>query len=692
MVEYAFSPSVTRAEFGRIRKGTYASVADVTVRIGTDVPEAEGFVSEEGSTSRSRAFVLKRNAVLPEDLAVLDKTFASKARAGTSKRAAVLDQEDGASHTTIAGYYDRRDTRSNAILKKINDKQKPLDMGSTVCRVTSFTRNTPRNWKKSIAAFERAAELHRAMDPERYATQLAFVDEDVLPCYRIGTTAYTTVSANWNFRTKIHVDDGDFDRGGGLLVIAGCGYEGGELCFPRLGVAVELFPGDALAMDVFEWHGNLPIRTTAPEGYRLSLVLYARHNMSKCKKILDPHNLVGVEWAPTPHALRFEKTLDKVAECARKMGRVPPVGTRYAGLNVGEWCHNRRTDHRAGELSPEQVLAIERAIPCWTWENDSTSMDAAHAATRRRNAARFDLCARLVAEFSFAHGRLPKSGELVQNMDLGKWIDNRKQDARKGRLSSEQADALQSVLRTEPVKTCPDYEIAVHSYKRPETLRDKTAKLLELYGIPAARVTVFVADDSELETYEAALRDSPYRGRIMIGDPGLRLLNYIHQYYPEGTRLVCMDDDFVDLYRLKEGGLVRVDDLEQVIRDGFRLCLAHGASLWGVYPAKNAFFMRREPRVGLVYIAGAFWGGINSRDLPITLDDLEDYERTLLHYERDGKVCRIDYVTFEKMTEQHAKNQERVLESARDLVARFPHLCSMYIRSTTGLAEVRLIS
>ena len=44
-----------------------------------------------------------------------------------------------------------------------------------------------------------------------------------------------------------------------------------------------------------------------------------------------------------------------------------------------------------------------------------------------------------------------------------------------------------------------DYKIAIPSYKRPETIKNKTLKLLSKYNIDKKKVTVFVANDKEKE-------------------------------------------------------------------------------------------------------------------------------------------------------------------------------------------------
>ena len=46
-----------------------------------------------------------------------------------------------------------------------------------------------------------------------------------------------------------------------------------------------------------------------------------------------------------------------------------------------------------------------------------------------------------------------------------------------------------------------DYKIAIPSYKRSETIKNKTLKLLNEYGIDNKRITIFVAN-KEQETIE----------------------------------------------------------------------------------------------------------------------------------------------------------------------------------------------
>ena len=44
-----------------------------------------------------------------------------------------------------------------------------------------------------------------------------------------------------------------------------------------------------------------------------------------------------------------------------------------------------------------------------------------------------------------------------------------------------------------------DYEIAIPSYKRPETIKKKTLKVLEGHNIPPEKINIFVANEEEFD-------------------------------------------------------------------------------------------------------------------------------------------------------------------------------------------------
>lgn len=242
-----------------------------------------------------------------------------------------------------------------------------------------------------------------------------------------------------------------------------------------------------------------------------------------------------------------------------------------------------------------------------------------------------------------------------------------------------------------------DYKIAIPSYQRAKTLKEKTLNTLIKNNISMDKVTVFVADEKEFEVYKKEIENTC---NLQISAPTLRgSRNFIRKYFPEGTALVNFDDDLSDiLYAKDEKTLIPVSNLEETIHKGFDLCKEHKAYIWGIYAASNPFFMKKEKSIGLYYIIGSMWGHFvrHDNDLILTLEDKEDYERSLQYYSKDGKVIRLDNITVksnyykEPGGMQVTRTSERILKSAEFLAEKYPHLCSMYIRETTGHAELRL--
>jgi len=245
-----------------------------------------------------------------------------------------------------------------------------------------------------------------------------------------------------------------------------------------------------------------------------------------------------------------------------------------------------------------------------------------------------------------------------------------------------------------------DYKIAIPSYKRSETVKNKTLKILEQYNVDPNKVTIFVANEEELAKYKESLKSTPYTN-IVVGEVGMGAIRrFIQQYYEENTYVMQFDDDIQQILRKVDDKVFEpIEDLEkEVILKGFQACIDNNAYLFGVYAAANPMFMKHKTSVGLYYCIGSCWGIINRHDsdLVVTLDDKEDYERTLQHYVKDGNVVRLDNITVKSKyyTEeggmQVERTKERILTSAQNLAHRFPGLCTMYIRETTGHAELRL--
>lgn len=245
-----------------------------------------------------------------------------------------------------------------------------------------------------------------------------------------------------------------------------------------------------------------------------------------------------------------------------------------------------------------------------------------------------------------------------------------------------------------------DYQIAIPSYKRPETIKKKTLKVLESHNIDPNRVTIFVANGEELEAYTNSLLGTPYQ-KIVVGVPTIGAQrNFIERYYPEGTRLMMFDDDVDEVQRkISEQKLGPIDNLEEeIIFRGFEECEKVGAKTFGIYAASNAYFMKDRVYTKLCYVIASMFGVIieHSDDLVRVTNHGEDYEYSIRQYIRNGAVVRFDNYTVksnyykEEGGLQTIRTKEYVYDSIKKIADMFPDYCTMYIRETTGNAELRL--
>jgi hypothetical protein len=243
------------------------------------------------------------------------------------------------------------------------------------------------------------------------------------------------------------------------------------------------------------------------------------------------------------------------------------------------------------------------------------------------------------------------------------------------------------------------YQVAIQSYKRSETLPRLTLPLLHDRKVPANRITVFVADEQEAAAYHKTLPRHMY-GEIVIGVPGCGASrNFVNDYYPEGTHLVCADDDLRDVIgRVNPQTARPVLDLDGLFREMFDTMRALNLALWGVYPVRNPYFMSPTLTTDLRYIVAALMGVYveHKPHAHVTMDDKEDFERSIKHYLYAGGVLRRNDVAIdtryykEPGGMQVERTPERVAASAYALLERYPHLCTLNTSKRSHYTEIKL--
>jgi len=243
-----------------------------------------------------------------------------------------------------------------------------------------------------------------------------------------------------------------------------------------------------------------------------------------------------------------------------------------------------------------------------------------------------------------------------------------------------------------------DYVIAIPSYKRSNLLNRTTLKLLNDYKISPKIIYIFVANESEYNIYDAILEKGRYN-KIIVGVQGMGAIrNFITDYFPEGKMIFFMDDDIRGIVRFPDKKRIEtVDDLNSKIKDGFSRLKQSGLGLFGFYPVDNPYFMLKdEIRLGLSYIVGCMYGVINDRSLKVSLDDKEDYERSILSYLKYGSNLRYNWIApttnyySEKGGMQEDRTYERIMRSAEFLAEKYPELCKIEMKKKSGYPEIRM--
>ena len=242
-----------------------------------------------------------------------------------------------------------------------------------------------------------------------------------------------------------------------------------------------------------------------------------------------------------------------------------------------------------------------------------------------------------------------------------------------------------------------DYQIAIPSYKRSETIKNKTLKLLMDHNIDKNKITIFVADNDEEKIYKQSLGNEY---KIVVGVHTIgNQRNFIERYYNENTKVVMFDDDLDGVFIKNENNLDPIDNIENdLIINGFNECIKNNSYVFGVYAAANAYFMLNRIYTKLCYIPGGVFGVIIQHDnfLQRKTNHGEDYEYSIRQYIKNKIVVRFDYITIkskffkEQGGLQTIRTKQYIYDSIKWIQDEFPEYCKMYIRKSSGNAELRL--
>lgn len=190
----------------------------------------------------------------------------------------VLKHWDGAFKVNV-----NKQTKGNEVSMAMmgwTDTPNRMTKDKSRCRQTAFTANHRTHYENAlplIESMDSAFAKHAPEAHERQAAAIARIDA------RIGNTAFSTVTVNYNWRTALHKDSGDFADGFGVFSVVenaknNASFEGNEIFFPQYNVCIDVRQGDVLLFDPHQWHCNNTGRMDQTR-QRISLVCYLREKL-----------------------------------------------------------------------------------------------------------------------------------------------------------------------------------------------------------------------------------------------------------------------------------------------------------------------------------------------------------------------------------------------------------------------------
>ena len=241
-----------------------------------------------------------------------------------------------------------------------------------------------------------------------------------------------------------------------------------------------------------------------------------------------------------------------------------------------------------------------------------------------------------------------------------------------------------------------NYVVAIPTYNRSDVITNKTLKTLIEGNVSKNRIYLFVANKAQYKLYEEAVPKSMYK-EIIIGKIGItNQRKFISRFFPENQYIVSVDDDVEELLLLKgTDKLVKIQNVSDFFEDAYKMLKKEKLFIWGIYPVRNAFFMKPKITTDLRFIIGVLFGYINrhNKKLEPSVDTKEDYELSILYYKMDGGVLRFNNITAKtKFNAEGGLGKdrfERYQKSAEYLKKKYPDIITIFHRGN-GMTEVKV--
>jgi len=215
-----------------------------------------------------------------------------------------------------------------------------------------------------------------------------------------------------------------------------------------------------------------------------------------------------------------------------------------------------------------------------------------------------------------------------------------------------------------------DYIIIIPSFNQSQDFKKYTYKLITEYKLQDKCLLLIQSDEDE-KVYKDMFPDIKQQ-RTPKGYA--ESMNFMTKKLPKDKLIVAMTDDVSSLKRLSGEKLVKVQDLNKVFTDAFKLLKEKKLTLAGFYMIQNAEYMSKLPAItyDLRFIQGSMYCYINKK-IKLIDNGKSDYGFTIDNYILSGGVIRYNHLgmRYRYIAAQEKKGDlEKFVDKYEDYISK----------------------
>ena len=238
-----------------------------------------------------------------------------------------------------------------------------------------------------------------------------------------------------------------------------------------------------------------------------------------------------------------------------------------------------------------------------------------------------------------------------------------------------------------------DFVIAIPTLNRQTSIAKKTLACLRHEGFLPSQIYLFVASREQETLYLQEVPTNLYNS-IVVGELGIaNQRNFINHFFPEGTKILCIDDDIRSFKRAR--GFENLH-LPNFISWMFDFCISKNSLLFGFMAASNPLFFKPQIRNTLQLICGSCYGIISDQSIKAQGLCKEDYWLSFEAYRKTKNLIRVDFCS-PVTTYWHGsgglvdtRTFEIELQASKDLHANFPEFIKEVYTKKNGRPDLKL--